>query len=161
ALADDLHRFERHEPITARAPGALERAAKWARRRPTAAALLAAGLLGLAGVLAAALWYVDDRARLRSEQESRGAQVNRQANAALDQAETDLKSLRNKLDDPLQVRELLSDIDKWQGLVEHAREDLQRAKSASVGNEALLAEETRARIQAVEAAVVREQAAYG
>src|SRR5262245_28836173 len=84
ALADDLRRFERGEPITARPPGALERAAKWVRRRPTAAALLAAAVLMLAGITAAAVWYAGDRARLRAEEASRGVQVNREANAALD-----------------------------------------------------------------------------
>jgi serine/threonine-protein kinase len=161
ALADDLHRFERHEPITARPPGALERAAKWVRRRPATAALLAAGLLGLAAVLAAALWYVDDRARLRSEQGLRGAQVNREANAALDEAEKHLKGLRARLDDPVPSWALLSDIDQWQRLVEQARQDWQRAETACVGNEALVTEETQARILAVEAAVAREEAAYG
>jgi serine/threonine-protein kinase len=160
ALADDLRRFDNGEPISARPAGRLERAVKWVRRRPATAVLLAAGVLMFVGVIAAAVWYVDHRARLRAEQEWRGAQVNREANAALAQAEIHLKGLRARLDDPSAVRELLSDIDHWQGLVEHAREDWRRAESATVGNEAVLAEETRARIQAIEAVVDREQAAY-
>jgi WD40 repeat protein len=44
-LAEDLRRFLKGEPILARAVGTLERVAKWARRRPTAAALLAVSLL--------------------------------------------------------------------------------------------------------------------
>src|SRR5262245_6378331 len=45
ALADDLRRFQRREPIAARPAGLLERAGKWVRRRPTRAAMLAASLL--------------------------------------------------------------------------------------------------------------------
>jgi serine/threonine-protein kinase len=156
ALADDLRRFDRGESIAARPAGWPERAAKWARRRPTAAALLAAAVLMLAGISAAAVWYAGDRAQLRADARSR----DRETNVALAQAEDHVKDLRARLDDPVKVRELLSDIDKWQGLVEQTRQDLQRAKSASVGNEALLTEETRDRIQAVEAAVNREQSAY-
>jgi serine/threonine-protein kinase len=152
-LADDLRRFEKGEPITARPPGPLERAAKWARRRPTAAALLAAGLLMLVGVTAAAVWYASDRTQ-------RARQVNREANAALHDAETHLKALRDRLDERVQAWELLSDIDQWQRLVEQARQDLERAKAACAGNEALLTEQTRDRMQAVEAAVEHEEAAY-
>jgi tetratricopeptide (TPR) repeat protein len=102
------------------------------------------------------VWYVGDRTQLRADARSR----DREANGALDDAEKHLKGLRARLDDPVQVREFLSDIDRWGATVEQARQALQRAKAA-VGNEALVAEKTRARLEAVEAAVDREQAAFG
>ena len=59
ALADDLHRWLRHEPILARRAGVWERAAKWTRRRPAAAALVAvSGVAALTLVgLGVALFY--------------------------------------------------------------------------------------------------------
>src|SRR5262249_21063959 len=54
ALAEDLERWLRHEPILARRTGPLMRGVKWVRRNPTSA-LLAASLVGLA---AAAGWIV-------------------------------------------------------------------------------------------------------
>jgi tetratricopeptide (TPR) repeat protein len=167
ALAEDLRRFDRGEPIAARPASRLERAAKWARRRPAAAVLLASGLLMIAGVTGAAVWYVGDRARLRYEDglrsvevQNRGREVNRAANDALDQAEFHLKDLRARLDDPLRVRELLSDIDRWHLIVEQARQAWQRAQSARAGNEALVTDQAQARIRTVETTLSGEYTGY-
>jgi WD40 repeat protein len=51
ALADDLRRFQDGEPIQARPVTRMERAWKWSRRHPTAAALLAVIALGLLTML--------------------------------------------------------------------------------------------------------------
>src|SRR5262249_51193766 len=79
ALADDLERWLRGEPILTRPVGALERLRKWARRRPAAAALVGVSalftVLLLAG-LVAGLVLLADRQRateraLEGEREAR------------------------------------------------------------------------------------------
>jgi serine/threonine-protein kinase len=64
ALAEDLHRFERGEPIKARPIGRLERTAKWIRRRPATATAIAAGLLLSIVVIGGAFWLSNQRAKL-------------------------------------------------------------------------------------------------
>lgn len=68
ALADDLQRYLRGEPIRARPARPWEIAWKWARRKPTAASLLAvlllAAIIGFPGVMA--LWLRADRERDRA-----------------------------------------------------------------------------------------------
>src|SRR5205809_6123847 len=54
ALAEDLERWLKHEPIRARHTGVFARGGKWVRRNPTSA-LLVASLVGLA---AAASWII-------------------------------------------------------------------------------------------------------
>jgi serine/threonine-protein kinase len=70
ALAEDLERFQRDEPIAARRAGPLERAAKWARRHPAPTAILAASLLVVATLVGAGLWLVVQRARWRDAVEA-------------------------------------------------------------------------------------------
>ncbi|MCI0682421.1 MAG: bifunctional serine/threonine-protein kinase/formylglycine-generating enzyme family protein [Gemmataceae bacterium] len=57
ALAEDLDRFQRGEPIVARRAGWLERTVKLARRRPTAAALLGVSALGLVALAVGPVVY--------------------------------------------------------------------------------------------------------
>ena len=79
ALADDLRRFLAREPVSVRPAGVLERALKWARRRPTAAAAwglgaLAAVLLAFGGT-ASALAVQAAEARDRADGHARSAEA--------------------------------------------------------------------------------------
>lgn len=56
AVAEDLERWLAGEPIRARPSGARERAVKWARRRPAAAALVALSLTIVLVVFGAVVW---------------------------------------------------------------------------------------------------------
>jgi serine/threonine-protein kinase len=70
ALAEDLDRFQRGEPIAARPAGPLERLGKWVRRHPTRSAVLAAGLLLAVTVVGLSLWLVAQRAHQRDAVEA-------------------------------------------------------------------------------------------
>jgi serine/threonine-protein kinase len=63
ALAADLHRFQRGEPIAARPAGPLGRLGKWVRRRPTQAAMLAVSLLLVVALAGGSMWFVGQQAR--------------------------------------------------------------------------------------------------
>jgi serine/threonine-protein kinase len=58
ALAEDLERWLRHEPIRARCAGLLTRGRKWVQRKPAAAGLIASlvGLAAAVGVIGLILW---------------------------------------------------------------------------------------------------------
>jgi TolB-like protein/Tfp pilus assembly protein PilF len=58
ALAEDLERWLKHEPIRARRTGIFTRGRKWVRRNPTSA-LLVASLVALAAVVGAMIWKSD------------------------------------------------------------------------------------------------------
>jgi WD40 repeat protein/serine/threonine protein kinase/Flp pilus assembly protein TadD len=80
ALAQDLGRFLGGEPIRARRIGTWERAVKWAKRRPAAAALVAvSGLAALALVgLAVGLWYNGELQGALHEAEKQRAEAEKQ-----------------------------------------------------------------------------------
>jgi WD40 repeat protein len=66
ALADDLGRFLRQEPIAAQPITSWQRTVKWARRRPAIASLLAVILLATVSLVTGDLWFT---ARLRTQRD--------------------------------------------------------------------------------------------
>jgi WD40 repeat protein len=133
ALADDLRHFLEGEPITARPVGLLERAAKWVRRRPAAAALVAVSA-------AAALGFVllldrarrEATARSATEAELRGqAEIERdQAAAAREESQDTLA--RSFLDQARVVRLSRQPGRRWQALDLLRRAEQLRARPRQV-----------------------------
>ncbi len=98
ALADDLRRFQRGEPIAARPAGLPSRLGKWARRRPTHAAMIAGSLLLVVALVVGGMWlalHQAERRRLVEADLKDVAALQEQARwwearAALDRAEARL-----------------------------------------------------------------------
>ena len=64
ALAEDLRRFLRGEPVLARPAGPVERLAKWARRHPARTAAWMGGSVAVVAVLGSFLWSASRRAAI-------------------------------------------------------------------------------------------------
>jgi len=92
-LAADLYRFLSGAPIVARPVSVIERAGKWARRRPALAALCAVVVLSVTTLLLGSWWY---QTRLAANQT--------RLVAALAQSEASLEDAQNVVD------RLLSDV---------------------------------------------------
>jgi hypothetical protein len=94
ALAEDLRRFLRGETIAARRAGRVERLARWARRSPAIAALLAITLLVATTLLGAGGWLIGQQivtaraveADLREADRLQQQSAFSEAGAALEQA---------------------------------------------------------------------------
>jgi serine/threonine-protein kinase len=81
ALADDVRRFEEGRPIHARPVGWTERAWRWSKRNPMAAALLLTALALVSVASGGGTWFVQQRSR-------HNAELHRDVDAALAQAVT-------------------------------------------------------------------------
>jgi serine/threonine protein kinase len=100
-LADDLHRFLAGEPVRARPTGRLERAVKWARRRPAAAALLAVGagvlvILALGG-LAYNAW-LEGEVRREQERTRESERLRAETRIQRDRAEANFQLAREAVE---------------------------------------------------------------
>jgi hypothetical protein len=95
ALGDDLCRFLNGEPVRARPVGTLGRVARWARRRPAVAAMLAACAAGAAVAFTAVTWE-GRQARLaqgRAELAQQAAETQRVAAESARQREAEQRRL--------------------------------------------------------------------
>jgi WD40 repeat protein len=90
-LEADLRRFLRSEPTKARPLGAGRRAWKWARRRPTAAALVAVSALTLLAMLGGAGWHFIELGKINFQLEDANRALEK-SNSELENANTDLRN---------------------------------------------------------------------
>ena len=126
AVADDLHRFLRHEPVLAQPPSLVRRFSLWMRRNPAAAIGAAVAAVCLVGfILALAFGFVQSRRALAQTQAARAETeaALAQAQAALAQTEAEAAHAAQALAEALTVTDI-NEPDKRAG-------ELQRALAAA------------------------------
>jgi serine/threonine protein kinase len=97
-LADDLHRFLRHEPILARRPTPMQRARKWLRRHPAVPVAGALLLVLLAAGSLVSAWLI------RGEQEKTRLAYQQERQRALE-TEQQFQLARRVVDELIQLAE--------------------------------------------------------
>ena len=126
AVADDLHRFLRHEPVLAQPPSLVRRFSLWTRRNPAAAIGAAVAAVCLVGfILALAFGFVQSRRALAQTQAARleTEAALAQAQAALAQTEAEAAHAAQVLAEALTITDI-NEPDKRAG-------ELQRALAAA------------------------------
>ena len=95
ALADDLGRFLRGEPVSVRPIGALGRSARWCRRKPLLAALWGALVVALLGGISGIIWFALDaveKGRQKDEVAKEKTKVAEERDVAANRAEDKAKA---------------------------------------------------------------------
>jgi WD40 repeat protein len=87
ALADDLERWLKGEPISARAVGRLERGWRWCRREPALAGLAAAVVLALLGGSVISTYFAIQSARRATQAENNARRADDNAEEAKNNAQ--------------------------------------------------------------------------
>ena len=126
AVADDLHRFLRHEPVRAQPPSLVRRFSLWTRRNPAAAVGAAVAAVCLVGfILALAFGFVQSRRALAQTQAARTETeaALAQTQAALAQTEAEAAHAAQALAEALTITDI-NEPDKRDG-------ELQRALAAA------------------------------
>src|SRR5262249_54445001 len=148
-LGDDLEQWWAAEPVSAWPEPWTVKVRRWVGRHRTQVTATAAALVvAMVAATVGAVWYQHEKGQQDAAEAARQADlavrreyVNKEAGAALTAADDKLRRLRQQIDDPKGVPELLSEPDKWHDRLEAARADWQQAQKLAEGNEGLL--ETR------------------
>jgi hypothetical protein len=109
-LADDLERYHDGEPIQARRTHFLERALKWVRRRPAAAALLVLGATAFLALPTGGLLYLRAEGARESRLSRRAVDLVNRGNLLLEEA--------RRADSPEEWSRSQSDLAKFHGALE-------------------------------------------
>ncbi|HTQ39757.1 MAG TPA: tetratricopeptide repeat protein [Pirellulales bacterium] len=114
ALAADLTRFRRHQPIAARPIGPMHRLLRWGRRKPVHAGIFIAGLLVMVAIAAACVrseWRQAERVHQLDEDLRIVTHLQQQADWS--QANLRLERVRDRLgsDGPIELRRWFDQLD--------------------------------------------------
>jgi WD40 repeat protein len=90
ALAEDLERWLKGEPILARPLGRVRRLLKWARRKPTTAALIVVTVLSLAAIIPGSIIFALQQSKARQEADKSRQEADK-ARQEAEAAERDTK----------------------------------------------------------------------
>jgi eukaryotic-like serine/threonine-protein kinase len=132
-LADDLHRFLDGKPVIARPIGMVERTCKWARRRPTVAALVAIVILFLTASTGVAAWLYHQETQRQEEAAGRRERAREFVETALKSAYKSARAERygdaNRILDEAGSRIAEADSDNLRKQLERAATDVKFAQA--------------------------------